>query len=150
MDDPKNFEIYQSSSPRPSIWYQFEDSRPILSDFSMEAFTNCISAFFWLFVMDSPKFHKFSIVHVVMIILWKFELDWMKNDRLMAVSVFSSCDLNSRTEQTSFSLKLSGQSDWKEQTYGSLNTRSLWKYTRVHLWTLQWISMNLDELFVYP
>ena len=58
MNDPKNFEIFQISSPRPSIWYQLEDSRPILSDFSMRAVTNCISAFIRLFFMDDPKFRK--------------------------------------------------------------------------------------------
>ena len=55
MNDPKNFEIFQISSPRPSIWYQLEDSRPILSDFSMRAVTNCISAFIRLFFMDDPQ-----------------------------------------------------------------------------------------------
>ena len=49
-----------------------------------------------------------------------------------------------------FSLKISAQLDWKEQTHGSFNTKRFWRYTKVNLWILQWSSMNLNELFVYP
>ena len=56
-----SFKIEISSSETLYI-HQSEDSKPILSDFSMGAVTNCISAFFGLFFMDDPKFRKFSIV----------------------------------------------------------------------------------------